>query len=49
MTTWLREYAQKYSDRIKSGEFKWEIHYQDSVQVHVYGNNITVAIGRIDP
>ena len=44
--TWLREYAQKYSDRIKSGEFKWEIHRQDSVEVHVYGNNMAVAIGR---
>jgi len=44
--TWLREYAQKYSDLIKSGEFKWEIHHQDSVQVHVYGNNMAVTIGR---
>ena len=44
--TWLREYAQKLSDRIKSGEFKWEIHRQDSVEVHVYGNNMAVAIGR---
>ncbi len=44
--TWLREYAQKYSDRIKSGEFKWEIHRQDSIEVHVYGNNMAVAIGR---
>jgi len=44
--TWLRDYAQKYSDLIKSGAFKWEIHNQDSVEVHVYGNNMAVAIGR---
>lgn len=45
-TTWLRDYAQKYSDLIKSGAFKWEIHQQDSLQVHVYGNDMAVAIGR---
>lgn len=45
-TTWLREYAQKNSDRIKSDELKWEIHRQDSVEVHVYGNYMAVAIGR---
>ncbi len=44
--TWLRDYAQKYADLIKSGAFKWEIHHQDSVQVHVYGNDMAVAIGR---
>ncbi len=41
----MKDYAQKYSDLIKSGAFKWEIHQQDSVQVHVYGNDMAVAIG----
>jgi hypothetical protein len=44
--TWLRDYAQKLSDRIKSGELKFEIHRSDSIEVHVYGNNMAVAIGR---
>jgi hypothetical protein len=44
--TWLRDYAQRHSDAIKSGEYKWEIHDQDSIEVHVYGNDMAVAIGR---
>ncbi len=42
------ENMQKYSDLIKSGVFKWEIHNQDSVQVDVYGNDMAVANGAMD-
>lgn len=42
---WLAEYYRPMVERMKAGQFKWEIFGRDDIQVRLFGN-VAVLIGR---
>ena len=44
--TWLEEYLKPIAAQLKAGEMQWEVYFSDDIQVHAYGDDLAVAIGR---